>query len=607
MNLERQYGEMRRVFSMLLFFMFTAVVESAHAQSGYVDGKNYAERAANTCRMCAEMVPSRIEPKDAMPIYTAKIQTGTDVEATFQAVDKMMDAVLINQDTRALDPFFLHAIVHGYCVCKEQWPAPLVAKFRAFAARYDFTKGPGVSLNYELMRDGGGWLAAQEWPDLVDAAGNDEKKIQALCGGRLMKTLAETTSGNASEYGAPLYYGTDFMALRMLAEFALEPKLRQAAQMTLEWMLIQTAAYWNHGYYITSAARAKYWGSNDVSPDGPGATTGMAWLFFGGERAARIASVPMCYWLAHPGHALPCDWLPAWQSALPDDRTVLGTYVRGKRTVSMQSWMTKGYGLASERSDGTPETDYHYKELRRTMLKWVSDKPCSSFAVLQENRRRPGEKIANAFGYGENPYAQVMQSEGTLIGAYDVPAEYEFWKMRAPFTRDGAIVLRKERDGWIFCHGGSLLFAFRSLRPARWFEPDAREHLDLYGCDDPRNGWILETARVTAFAGGGVESELDRFADAVAGKTKIGGSIDASPPRVVFKNLSGHTLDLLWHAPSESYAGQCRLDEKTVEYADYPLLGAPGAMQQPGGALVLTLPGGGQRIYDFKKWTISKP
>ena len=477
---------------------------------------------------------------------------------------------------------------------------------RAYAAGWDYTKPIGVSLNYGLMRDGGGWLAAQEWPDLRDKAGNDAKKIQALCGARLMRALRGVCEQNAGEYDAPIYYGTDFAPTRMLAEFARDEPLRAAAKMTLDFMLAQTAAHWFHGYHISTAGRGKYWGSLGLGPDNASPTSGMAYLLFGGDRPANLSGAPQAYWLAHPGHALPLDWLPAWQAAQPDARIVLASVRQGDFHVSKMAWFTPGYGLASEREDGTPASSGLFKEGRRTMFKWVSDRPTSSFTVCQENRRRWREKIPNAFAYGENPYAQVMQHEGTLLGVYDVPPDYGFWRLSAPFTQTGAIVRRVERDGWIVCHGGSVLFAFRTVLPGGWGKPDARDHLDLYQTDLPRNGWVLETSPVAPFAGGGIEAELTRFADALVAKTRLEADVAASPPHLLFTNLAGHTLALTWHPVGEPYGGQCRVDDKPVDYASYPLLDAPRIHQLMGGPLTATLPDGEAVSYDFNAWRISK-
>jgi hypothetical protein len=571
---------------------------------GYVGGNDYAARCSALIQWYASNTPQQPTfAKDAMPYYTARLLTDKQTESVFVALDKMADAAMQGRP----DPFNLHAMMHGYCICPDKYPSVLRDKFKRFAASWDYTKPIGVSLNYELMRDGAGWLAAQEFPDLSDKAGNDAAKIKALCANRLLKTLQETAARNSSEYESPLYTGTDLMAIRMLAEFAEDRQIRTAAQMTLEWMLIQTAAHWHRGYFITSSGRAKYWGSNNLSPDNVGATTGMAYLLLGGDRAQRLSGCPQCFWLAHPGQAIPADWLAAWYHALPVPRTVQASLIWPSHRIYVRktAWITENYGLASERSDGTAPDSYHYKESRRTMLKWVSDKPCSTFTLLQENRRRPQEKTANAFAYGENPYGQVLQYENTLIGVYDVPEEYGFWKMQAPFTRDGAIVQRVEKEGWIFCHAGSMLFAFRSVCPVQWGPTNVRENLDVLECSQRRNAWILETSSLNPYAGGGVETELRRFAAAVLTKTKIESILNEGPPRLVFKNLSGHTLDLTWHALSDPYADHCLIDKIPVNYSAYPLLSAPQVKQDVGGSMEIDLLGKGVRIYDFKKWKLT--
>ena len=530
-------------------------------------------------------------PKDAMPLYTARVLAGVDPAETLKAADHMLEVSLVEK----LDPFNLHAIVHAERVGGERWPSTLRAKFRAYAARWDFTKPIGVSLNYELMRDGAGWIAAGVWPDLVDTAGNNAARIRELCGARLRKTLAAIPREGATEYDAPLYYGTDFMALRLLADFADEPDLRDSARHCLEWMLVQTGAHWHRGYAVTSAGRAKYWGSQQVCPDAPGATTAMAWMLFGGDRDAHIEGVPQGFWMSYPSPWLSSlDWLSSWQSALPVPRAVQASVLISSHGfyVRKQAWITSGYGLASQRTDGTAANSYLYKEARNVVLRWVSEKPASTFIVFQENRRRPQEKIANAFAYGENPYAQTLQHEGTVLGVYDVPADYGFSRLIAPFTTHGAILARVERDGWVCAHGGSVLFAFRSLTPAHWLSPDHREGLDLYASDAARGGWVLETVPVAGFAGGGVEAELARFAEAMVTRTKLDAASGAAPQCVVFTNLAGHHLELTWKSPEKAYAGECRMDGRPIDYAAFPLLDLPTAHQPLGKPLIVQTPAG---------------
>lgn len=566
-------------------------------------GATYAERTSTFIRYLAAAKPNNPNfPKEAMPYYAARLQLGVDPEGTRRAIDTMLDATV----KARTDPFNLHAVMHAYLLKKEAFTPEMREKIKRLAANWNYSKPIGVSLNYELMRGGGGYLAAQEWPDLKDLSGNDSKKIMALCRGYLMRQFTETCNRNASEYDAPVYYGTDFGPTRMVAEFSKDPELAKAARMTLDFMLIHTGAHWHEGYHISTAGRGKYWGSLNLSPHSSAPTNGMAFLLYGSRQPFNLASAPQAYWLAHPGKALDSDFLGRWQASLPEERTVLANHIWPSHgeIVRKVAWFTKGYGLASQREDESPFSSFLFKECRRTMLKWESPKPASTFTLLQENRRRPNEKIANAFAYGESPYCQTMQHEGTLIGVYDVPNDYGFWISRAPFTTTGAIVLRKEQNGWVLCHGGSMLFAFRFTEPSKWDKPNTREKLDLLRCDAKRGAWILETSPLAPFAGGGPEAELKKFGDALISRASVTSTMTSGPARVVFKTLKGQTLDLTWKPLPDKLKDQCKLNGKPLDYSAFPLLQTTNTLQPTAGPITLTV-GGKSRTWDFKSWVIS--
>jgi len=577
---------------------------AAAAPSPLLTGANYAERSLACAHYFAAAAPrSPTFPKDGMPFLAARLQLGVDPAGTLAALDRMLDATLKAKP----DPFNLHAVMHCYFVHKKKFTPAMAAKVKRLAASWSYSKPIGVSMNYELMRDVSGWLAAQEWPDLVDASRNNAATIQKNCADWLWRIWRETTDRNASEYDAPVYYGTDFGPTRMIAEFARDPAMSKAAAMSLDFMLIHTGAHWHHGYHISTAGRGKYWGSLNLSPHSASPTNSMAWLLYGSTRPFNINSAPQSYWLAHPGRVFAPDFLSGWQAALPDNRTVLANHIwpSHKQIVRKTAWFTTGYGLASQRDDGSPFDSSLFKECRRTMLKWDSPFPASTFTLIQENRRRPSEKIPNAFAYGENPYCQTLQHEGTLIGVHDVPTEYAFWATRAPFTTTGAIVKRAERDGWVLCHGGSMLFAFRFTEPAKWDKPNKRDKLDLLRCDAQRGGWILETSPLAPFAGGGVDAELTKFAAALLAKTKFTAATKSSPPSLNFTNLRGHVLSLRWKPAEAPVKNECLVDGKPVRYDLFPLLETHGVHQPNGGALTLQF-GNQSRVYDFKKWTVTE-
>lgn len=126
---------------------------------------------------------------------------------------------------------------------------------------------------------------------------------------------------------------------------------------------------------------------------------------------------------------------------------VAARILAGKET---QPALAKWAAVASQVEFLTNQDDGLYKETRRTMFKWKSDKPQSTFVPLQDNPQRPyrlGDGKANAFGYGENPFTQVLQHGRTMIGITRVPETYPHWKSYAPFSTGGAVLRRIEKDG----------------------------------------------------------------------------------------------------------------------------------------------------------------
>ncbi len=115
---------------------------------------------------------------------------------------------------------------------------------------------------------------------------------------------------------------------------------------------------------------------------------------------------------------------------------------------------------------------------------------------------------------------------------------------------------------------------------------------------------MLETSELKPFAGGGVDAELNRFADAVLAKTKLdAGSLGVTHPRLRYTSLTGHVLDLTWLPHKARYTDQSKVDGRAVDYASWPLIKNPWVFQQTNSPnLTITL--GGQRLeYDFEQWT----
>ncbi len=608
-----------------------------------LDGKTPEERGAAMVRYVASLKPdprSETYPKASAPLYAARLVLNVDTAyalakldaaAAHQlakgrdrisqqaAYDQAKDKSKLKRPGTALDPFDKAALVNTYFLGKDKIPQAIAHKIRDYVALYDdhkeLTGYARGAWNYKLMMDASGFLAAEEWPELVDRAGQNAEQIKAATKARLFSGFDEITRKNFSEYGATIYLGVNLSAVRMLAEYSKDPEMRKRATLTLDAMMLDIACTWNQGYNVGSASRAKYWGSTDTGLEAMASTASAAWVSFGAPRSIAAGGIGYIhsFWMATPGvYKVPEAIVQvANQRAEP---FLHRSYVAGmgKANVHRMTWHTPDYSLCSQWDQPGDPTSGLYKESRRHMLKWVSEKASSTFAVCMENPYRPyslQEKRANSLGYGENGFSQTMQHEGTLLGLYAVPEkvkvrnrefEYPYYKLYAPFPATGSIVKRIEKGGWVFCHNGSMLMGFHSVKPCKWGKKWGKH--DMLWCEARQNGWILETSPLKPFAGGGVDAELDRFAAAVIARTKIDASaIDAPIPSMKYRTLSGKLMEFRWQPHKEPYNGHLKVDGKPLVFSQEILHSNPMVHQKTGGPLVIRH-GGRKLTYDFIKW-----
>lgn len=585
------------------------------AGGGRIDGRTPAERAAALVRYAAKLKPKdELYPKAAASAYAARLLLNVDTNYALTKLDAAVSSRLEMARKKlagnplnppGLDPFDKVVLVHTYFLGKDKIPPATALKIRDYCELYAHKVWRGYgAMNYRLMEDGAGFLAAEEWPELVDADKLNADEIKAATRERLFGYFNGICRRNFDEYGAPIYLAVDLDAVKMLAEFTRDPEMRKRAALTLDAMLVDIACTWNQGYNVGSASRAKYWYSTQTSPDSMGSTAATAWIYFG---ANRPVSGTDWFWMAPRGnYELPEPIVRVAQERAQQFTHLSSVPASGNAQVHRMTFHTPSYSLASQWDHAPTPTSGLYKEGRRNLLKWLSDKPVSTFCVCMENPARPyrlQENRANKLGYGENPFSQYLQQEGTLIGVYAVPTKFPYWKLYAPFTTGGAMVKRIERDGWIFCHNGSMLMGFYTVQPHRWGKKQM-EDCDLLWCDARTNGWVLETAELKPFAGGGVGAELDRFAGAVLAKTKVDSNgLTAANPCLRYMSLTGHTLEMAWLPHKARYAGQSKVDGAVVDYPSWPELKNPWVFQQTNSPNLTVTIGGEKLEYNFANWT----
>ena len=113
------------------------------------------------------------------------------------AYDAAKDKSALKRPGPALDPFDKAALVNTYFLGKDKIPQATAYKIRDYVALYDDHKAltgyARGAWNYKLMMDASGFLAAEEWPELVDRAGLNATQIKAATKARLFAGFEEIT------------------------------------------------------------------------------------------------------------------------------------------------------------------------------------------------------------------------------------------------------------------------------------------------------------------------------------------------------------------------------------------------------------------------------
>jgi hypothetical protein len=607
-----------RLFLWIMALQFSPALVAVENSDGRIDGETTDLRCNAFLNYCATLELKENNAKYGIVPCLARILTNQELP---QAIKKWAEIAKNNfevnnnkliknpSDSYAIDPFEKHALVHAYMMCmdKNLLTEEIIQNMKKYVCLYKHRQWIGYgALNYRLMNDGAGFIAAECWPDLMDRDGLNSVQIFEATKTRLLGYFKDIVHYNNDEYGAPTYLGIDLSAMKLLADYAKDPEVKYQATLTLDSMLLHVACAWNNGYYVTPASRSKYFGSTMTGPDGMDATSAIAWLSFGGSRPvlAKYMNPPGAFWFSVKKNYQCPDLIKAVANKREKPFVHQGSV---KENIRYTIYHQSEYSLASEWEFLSGPTHGHYKESRRNILKWISPFDHSTFAPMQDNARRPyrlQEKVANAFGYGENPYSQSLQFEGTLISISNVPQDYPYWKQYTPFTRKGAIVKRLEKENWVFCHGGNMLFAFRYLTPAYWGPYRPKENCDVYCSDDRLSGWILETSPLDVYASGNVEVELQKFSDQVLKKTRLDVSgLDNVNPSFTFRNLGGHPLSLTYRPHGQAYVNQHKVDGQVIAYAKFPLLGNPWVHQDLGDEKLNIRMDGKELKYNFKTWS----
>lgn len=513
---------------------------------------------------------------------------------------------------------------------RDVLPPDAMEKQKELLQRWNYNCSAGT-INMRLYLYVAGYLASEIWPDFHDSAvpvdtdyaidfrgrqvrSHNATEIHEFCREKIEEIFRLFVLRNQVEH-SQVYFMCDVEAVKMLADFAKAPEMRRRATMVMDYFMLNLATDWNQGVQVEPFFRNKYLDCLMDAKGGRGQTESVGWLYFGAPRPIALKELPPFF--CHQGYRLP----PVFGAIARDrsgirEKTETGFF--GEKEIESANYKTffhtPTYSLASAVCDYDGKKGIRtvvFKEQRMVNLTWMSETPGSRFYVFQENYKQPyfNKFERNMTGSGENPYGQRFQHKRTVIGLYSVPETYEFYKQYTAYSRTGAILKRQEKDGWVFCHAGGMLFAFYSMAPTTWEYSaaidGAKADVDLRWCDSRENAWVLETADVSRYSGT-VDEQLDAFAGDILSNSVVDVSgMKNEDPEFRYKTIYGDQLRIVLATLGQSQQNRHFVNGRAIDYSRWKMLDSPWAQQGLNSPRVTVDFAGTRLVYDFEKWTVS--
>ncbi|TXK85038.1 Ig-like domain-containing protein [Paenibacillus sp. N3.4] len=192
--------------------------------------------------------------------------------------------------------------------------------------------------------------------------------------------------------------------------------------------------------------------------------------------------------------------------------------------------------------------------------------------------------------------------------------------LNAMFPDTGSIITREEQSGWVFNNAGPMYFAFKMIKPYTWYyqtptDPSNKVKTttklhptnqlsysyNILRSQADKNGWVLETADALEYA------DFASFKNAILTNTTIDSShIDDANPRLIYKSLSGDSMDITYDEAADAYNNTHKINGNSINYSAFKLFDTPWLQQDQNANLFTATQGGEVLTYNFANWTITK-
>ncbi|HHS13005.1 MAG TPA: hypothetical protein ENN03_04470 [bacterium] len=502
----------------------------------------------------------------------AKLATGIDEENALALLREK-----IRHPTG--DMFFIYPLIGTYLHFQHRLPEDIIRHCRMLFR--DYTAYRGDTENHWLMYYTAILLAAQTWPGengLTWFNGKSSEENYREAYAYLQHWIRETTTRGQMEFDSPDYGGVFLSPIALLYDFAVDPLLRQQANMLMDYLLADWACEHLKGMPIGGFSRI--YEPRVYTPRASVVAT-LMWLYFGDSEFNPNASMHESIFPALSGYRCPNIIVQA-----ATDRSIPYTHLETKRVrniirygrernppVYKTNYVTRLYGLGSLQGGILQPIQQH-----TWSVTWVSEKPHSTLFSLhptysvkelaaffpEEPKYLVGEVIKSKGTYtspdkwtGGSPYEQTFQHENALIVLYDIPKGINWPYISAYFPKqlDERI---EDASGWIFCREGGVYIAYFPLKPYEWKEESTCHRLTSRHL---HNGLVLEAGSEDEY------TSFDSFQKQIRNNLPDLSVFDDSLS-VSYVTSRGNWMEFTFNGPR-------KLNGVSVDLSKYPLFESP--------------------------------
>ncbi len=496
-------------------------------------------------------------------------------------------------ETPGDDPFAYWSAMDTYLRWKDtKYNQALIDRSKEYFTTFtDY--GGGFSQNHLVMLATARFLASEQWPESDFVSGSEYNSDDPSGRAFLVNKIKEWLFTGVVEHDSPIYIAFHLGPMRTLADLAQDPEIKQLAEWAFEWIMINSANNWMDGHLATSSLRNlfPYDAQNEYYE-----SDFMHWLYFGGKNQTNfdLGGLPRaCFGIG----LIASDYkLPQIIIDIANERntsfTNLESHAVGdawrldfRKTTFMEKDIYALYSqaeLPSGQNSGLNEQSHRWGVVWQSIS---SDDQKSTFWF------KHGRKDISKNKAGTTKYEQVVQKDKTLAAVYDIPVDDSFPFAEGFVSADLSAFI--DSPDKVYFHYGNVLIAVLSPKPISWNAGDPRIRLDHI-----ITGAVVETALPSRYQGT-AQQQLEAFKAEIESFDRLeGSSVEASPPRIVYKSIHGNELDI-------EYEGYRKINENVIDYTAWPLMRNPWVEQDVNGSTLTLNINGSSRVYDFASGTVN--